>query len=93
MFPPCNNGRGFRMRYRYWMHWYLDAGAALTTGRPLFGQNVETALAEAGSLWSDGAYAAAKGYVIVDTDDGSVLLRRERDAAAPRPPGALLRAT
>lgn len=77
------------MRYRYWMHWYVDAGAALTTGRPLFGQNVETALCEAGSLWRDGAYAAARGYVVVDTDDGTELYRRERSQTAPGPPGAL----
>ena len=81
------------MRYRYWMHWYTDVDAAFTTGRPLFGQSAESAESEAGSLWNDGAYAAAKGYVIVDTDDGSVLCRRERDTTWPRPPGALLRAT
>lgn len=69
------------MRYRYWMHWYMDANTALTTGRPLYGQSVEAALSEAGSLWSDGAYAAAKGYVIVDTDDGTELCRRERQRA------------
>jgi hypothetical protein len=77
------------MRYRYWLHWYMDAGAALTTGRPLFGQSAETALSEAGSLWRDGAYAAAKGYVIVDTEDGTVVCRSERDQTAPGRPGAL----
>ena len=81
------------MRYRYWMHWYMDANAALTTGRPLFGQRIETALAEATSLWVAGAYAAARGYVVVDTDDGTEICRRERANAAPRPPGALHRAT
>ena len=81
------------MRYRYWMHWYMDAGAGLTTGRPLFGQRIETALAEATSLWVEGAYAAARGYVVVDTDDGTEICRRERANAAPRPPGALHRAT
>jgi hypothetical protein len=81
------------MRYRYWMHWYIDAGAAMTTGRPLYGQSVATALSEAGSLWSDGTYAAAKGYIIVDTDDGTVLCRCERAQLAPRTPSALLRAS
>jgi hypothetical protein len=81
------------MRYRYWMHWYMDASAPLTTGRPLFGQYLETALSEASSMWSDGAYAAAKGYVVIDTEDGTLICRRERDQTAPRPPGALLRAT
>jgi hypothetical protein len=76
------------MRYRYWMHWYVDATAALTTGRPLFAQHIETALAEARSLWSDGLYAAARGYVVVDTDDGTVICRRERAETALRPPGA-----
>ena len=80
------------MRYRYWMHWYTDADAALTTGRALFGQHIETALSEARSLWDEGAYAAAKGYVVIDTDDGSVIGRRERDPSARRPPGGLLRA-
>ena len=80
------------MRYRYWMHWYMNAGAELTTGRPLFGQSVETAMSEADSLWSDGAYAAAKGYVVVDTDEGTEVGRRERAPAAPRQPGALQRA-
>ncbi|HEX3407905.1 MAG TPA: hypothetical protein VHS81_11760 [Caulobacteraceae bacterium] len=70
------------MRYRYLMHWYRDAGAPLNGGRALFGQSVEDALSEAASLWRDGAYAAAVGYLVIDTDDGTVLCRGERESRA-----------
>ena len=70
------------MRYRYLMHWYRDAAEPLNGGRGLFGKTVEDALSEAASLWNDGAYSAAVGYIVIDTDDGTVLCRRERENRA-----------
>lgn len=72
------------MRYRYLMHWYTDARAPLNSGRPLSGRTVADVLSEAESIWSDGAYSAALGYVVMDTDDGTVVCRRDRrDVGAP----------
>jgi hypothetical protein len=68
------------MRYRYQMHWYRDAGEPLNGGRGLFGQSAAETLSEAASLWREGAYAAAVGYIVIDTDDGTVLFRRERES-------------
>ena len=66
------------MGYRYLMHWYTDAEAPLNAGRALSGGTVENVLSQAASLWRDGAYAVAVGYIVVDTDDGTVLCRHER---------------
>jgi hypothetical protein len=70
------------MRYRYLMHWYRSADEPLNGGRGLFGQTVTDALSEAESLWNEGAYAAAVGYIVIDTDEGTVLCRRERESQA-----------
>jgi hypothetical protein len=65
------------MRYRYMMHWYRDAEEPLSGGRGLFGQTAPDALSEAASLWAEGTYAASTGYIVIDTDDGTVICRRE----------------
>ena len=74
------------MRDRFRMHWYLDSRASLNGGRPLFARTAEKALSEAAALWRDGAYRAAAGYVVVDTDDGMVLCRQERQLMQSAPP-------
>jgi hypothetical protein len=71
------------------MHWYADPQAPLNMGRAMFGQTDATALSEAAALWTGGAYAAALGYVVVDTDDGRVLCRHERERATTRRPDVL----
>lgn len=74
----ANNLMSRTMHYRYLMHWYADAQAPLSAGRALSGGTVENVLSHAASLWRDGAYSVAVGYVVVDTDDGTVLCRHER---------------
>lgn len=71
------------MNYRYRMHWYADPEAPLNAGRPLFGDDPAKAVAYAARLWDEGAYAAATGYCVVDTESGEVLCRGQREPVAP----------
>jgi hypothetical protein len=66
------------MPYRYRIHRYTDREAPLNAGRPLSGRTAADAIAEAEVLW-EGAYAAAHGCCVVDTEDGNILWRRERE--------------
>ena len=70
------------MHYRFRMHWYADPNALLTGGRPLFGHDPAAAAAQAERLWAEGAYAAASGCCVVDTEDGTIVWA-ERIAPAP----------
>jgi hypothetical protein len=67
------------MQHRYWMHWYSNSGDPPGAGRRLAGQIAEEALVEAEALWTDGPYKSAIGYIVIDTEDGAVLRRQERD--------------
>jgi hypothetical protein len=53
----------------------------LDAGRRLNAATRDFALAEAMVLWEDGIYAASfpKGFVLIDTEDGSIVFRHERD--------------
>jgi hypothetical protein len=77
------------MTYRYRMHWYTDPEAPLDAGRPLFGRTPADAIAQAAALWEQEAHAAAHGCCVVDTDDGNVVWRQERDPQSPRRTGPL----
>lgn len=75
------------MNYRYRMHWFCDPEAPLNAGRPLFGRDAAEAIALAESLWKEGVYAAALGYLVVDTDEGTVVWRRQCDLAERKATG------
>jgi hypothetical protein len=68
------------MRYCYRMHWYADREAPLNAGRALYGLTKPEAIAAAADLWSEGARWAL-GYVVVDTEEGEVIWRQEREPA------------
>jgi hypothetical protein len=74
------------MRYRYLMHWYSDREAPLNAGRPLFGLTQAEAVAYAAALWDEEcAHLRATGYVIVDTEEGEVVWRQEREQPSSEP--------
>ena len=66
------------MGYRFVMHRFADAHELVGAGRPLSGRTAERALSEAASLWNDGIYDAARGYIVIDSDDGTELCRHAR---------------
>jgi hypothetical protein len=63
------------MAYRSRMHSYTDPEAPLDVGKVLLGRTAAEAIAQAASLWEEGAYAAARGCLVMDTDDGTILWR------------------
>ena len=75
------------MLYRYRMHSFADPTAPLGSGRPLFGRTAAEAISNAADLWQAGAYASALGCCVVDTEDGSVLWRLEREQGPGGRPG------
>jgi hypothetical protein len=66
------------MAHRYWLHWYADARAPATGGRELRGGTVAAAIKEADSLIDEGAHPSARTFVIIDTDEGDEVWRRDR---------------
>ena len=79
---------GAHMTYRYMMHWCADGGAPMEPGRRLLGQTDERALAEAAALWITKPRRSAISYVVVDTDDGSVLYPPDLEHNVPKNAGA-----
>ena len=69
------------------MHCYWDREAPLRAGRELFGRTLDQAIEHAAELWDEGTYAAACGYVIMDTEEGEVVATLERDQRALSPRG------
>jgi hypothetical protein len=66
------------MSYRFRFHWYIDPDAPLIGGRALAGRTTDQAVAHAVTLWNDGAYPAALGCLVMDTEEGEVVWRSER---------------
>jgi hypothetical protein len=67
------------MPYRYWLHWYTDPDAPLNAGRALPDRTLAEAIAHANEILDEGAYASSNGCCLVDTEDGTIARRGERD--------------
>lgn len=65
------------MAYRYWVHPFAHPDAPLQRGRRLRARTEVDAIAEAARLLEIGAYPNALGVVVMDTDVGKVIWRRE----------------
>jgi hypothetical protein len=73
------------MQHRYRMYWFADPGTPLGPGRPLFGSSPEEAIERAADLWEEEGPPVflfghrALGCNVVDTEDGTVVWRRQRE--------------
>jgi hypothetical protein len=69
------------MRYCFRIHWYADREEPLNAGSALNALTREEAISHAIELWCDGVNKWSFGYVVVDTDEGEVIWRQEREPA------------